>query len=44
MLIQQQGLLGAAGRVERNSCLMVRYGAAQLHRTPYFSEAALAGD
>ncbi|MFD2407160.1 hypothetical protein ACFSVK_17770 [Azorhizophilus paspali] len=44
MLIQQQGLLGAAGRVERNSCLMVRYGAAQLHRTPYFSEAALVGD
>ncbi|WKN22202.1 hypothetical protein [Azotobacter vinelandii] len=44
VLIQQQGLLGAAGRVERNSCLMVRYGAAQLHRTPYFSEAALAGD
>lgn len=44
VLIRQQGLLGAAERVERNSCLVVRYGAAQLHRTPYFSEAALAGD
>lgn len=44
VLIRQQGLLGAAERVERNSCLVVRYGAAQLHRNPYFSEAALVGD
>lgn len=44
VLIRQQGLLGAAERVERNGCLVVRYGAAQLHRNPYFSEAALASD
>ncbi|GAB3373201.1 hypothetical protein [Azotobacter armeniacus] len=44
VLIQQQGLLAAAERVERNSCLVVRYGAAQLHRNSYFSEAALAGN
>lgn len=44
VLIRQQGLLGAAERVECNSCLVVRYGAAQLHRNPYFSETALSGD
>lgn len=44
VLIQQQGLLGAAERVERNGCLVVRYGASQLHRNPYFSDAALVGD
>ncbi len=43
VLIQQQGLLGAAERVERNSCLVVRYGAAQLHRSSYFCDLALAG-
>jgi len=40
VLIQQQGLLGTVGRVERNSCLLVRYGAAHLHRNTYFSEAS----
>lgn len=38
VLIQQQGLICAAPRVDGRSCLVAHYGAEQLHRSPYFSD------
>ncbi|PMR73800.1 hypothetical protein [Billgrantia endophytica] len=38
VLIQQQGLISSAARVEGRSCLVARYGAEQLHRNHYFSD------
>jgi hypothetical protein len=42
VLIQQQGLLVNAPRLDGRNCLVVRYSAAQLHRNSYFSDAGAA--
>jgi len=42
VLIQQQGLVSLATRVEGRSCLVAHYGAEQLHRNHYFTDADFA--
>ncbi|WP_242671870.1 phytanoyl-CoA dioxygenase family protein [Stutzerimonas kirkiae] len=40
VLVQQQGLVVTAKRLDSHACLVARFGADQLHRNHYFADAA----